>query len=121
MPESNTFLDECIAEILRFSGPFRLMTEEAAAEIDEFLKAETDGKTKEELCQNPTFKSAFWDRLALVGRYAADNGTARMREAAGMGMSTKRLVSLHGVDIKSARDLVVKISFTRYCIPVAKP
>ncbi len=118
MPEeSNTFLDECIAEILKHSGPFRKMTRDAADDIDEYLNMEVRGKTKEQLCENPNFKQSFWDRLALVGSYAGKNGTLRMEAAAEQGRRTKNLVSLYGADIKSARKLVEKISFTSYCTP----
>ncbi len=116
---TKTFLNECKAQILKFSGPFDTFTEEAARDLDRYLTeeiVEVDKKrrTREQWSRAPAWKGPFFQRLALLGAYAKRAALDRMEES---GEPTPALTSLHSEDLAGALKLVNPVSASPYCTP----
>lgn len=120
--KTKAFLKECREQILKFSGPFDDFTEEAAAELDRYLteeqvQIEDRSRTREEWSRVASFKTPFFQRLALIGAYAKEAALVRMRAAANVGQSSAELTALHLEDLQEAEPLVQKISLSPGCTP----
>lgn len=122
--DKKTFLSECKAKILEHAGPFCEFTEEAAAQLDQYLaedliEVEEGGKqrTRHSWSESPIFKDAFFRRLAFVGKRAADAGERRMEMALAAGDPTPDIGALHLDDLEEAQETVGGFSATSRCSP----
>ncbi len=117
--ETAAFIKKCRDHILKFSGPFDELTEDAATELDRYLTEElvevdNRSRTREEWSRVEAFRVPFFKRLALIGEYAKQAGLRRMTAT---DEPTAELTSLHLEDLREAAPLVQKISSTPYCTP----